>query len=264
MDRINSEPLRTQVAGRHGDKTNEVLDIGDGYILKPAQSRERGTREINFYQTVFNIENETEDLLTLRSFIPVFYDSLIKDDVTYMKLENITWKMKQACVMDIKIGAITWDPDAPADKIERERKKFPPSQEIGFRLAGFMIFNEETNSTEHYAQSYCLHFTKESLLHQGFGKFFHPVTAKQDVIKITLSKLYSIEKWFLNQKRFQFISSSILLVYDNHIDSETESSRKCDVRMIDFTHVHPTDSTDTNYVHGLQMLIKYLTQLVQL
>ena len=56
-----------------------------------------------------------------------------------MKLEDITHKFQKPCIMDIKIGRRVWDDFAEKDKIEREKKKYPPQEIIGFRIIGMRV-----------------------------------------------------------------------------------------------------------------------------
>ena len=59
--------------------------------------------------------------------------------VTFMKLGDITKRYNKPCIMDVKMGAITWDPEADADKIHREKAKYPYADEIGFHLLGMRV-----------------------------------------------------------------------------------------------------------------------------
>ena len=59
--------------------------------------------------------------------------------VVYLKLENITRKFQHPCVMDIKIGPITYDHEADAAKIAREKAKSPSLPEVGFQILGVRV-----------------------------------------------------------------------------------------------------------------------------
>src|SRR6218665_200780 len=41
--------------------------------------------------------------------------------------------------MDIKVGPITYDMEADADKIRREKSKFPALDEVGFQVVGIKV-----------------------------------------------------------------------------------------------------------------------------
>ena len=54
-------------------------------------------------------------------------------------LEDITHKFRKPCILDVKIGKRVWDDFAEQDKIERERKKFPAQEIIGWRIIGMRV-----------------------------------------------------------------------------------------------------------------------------
>lgn len=56
-----------------------------------------------------------------------------------MKLEDLTHRFKLPCVMDVKMGFITWDKNASAEKIAKAKQKFIPQQEVGFQLRGMRV-----------------------------------------------------------------------------------------------------------------------------
>jgi len=89
------------------------------------------------------------------------------------------------------------------------------------------------------------------------------------LINAFLRRLNQIESWFSTQNSYTFFASSLFLVYDADIcDRETtemndeEIDRFVDVRMIDFTHVFPASTVDTNYLTGLRSLISYFIRLM--
>ena len=59
--------------------------------------------------------------------------------VVYFGLENITKKFQYPCVLDIKVGAITYDPLATPDKAARETSKCPSKENTGFSLIGIKV-----------------------------------------------------------------------------------------------------------------------------
>lgn len=107
-----------------------------------------------------------------------------------------------------------------------------------------------------------------------------------ELARAFLRKLDRINSLFMRQKRYAYIASSLLLVYDaavfqrddgslcssnaivdhdliideNHNEDRiaAQFDRACDVRMIDFAHATPTDHIDNNYLGGLQCLLSTL------
>ena len=57
----------------------------------------------------------------------------------YIKLEDIVSKFRKPCIMDLKMGRRVWDDYAQQDKIDREMKKYPYQEVIGFRIIGMRV-----------------------------------------------------------------------------------------------------------------------------
>jgi len=67
--------------------------------------------------------------------------------VLYIKLENVSKRFQHPCVMDIKVGPITYDHEADNDKIAREKAKSPALPQVGFQIVGIRVrgvFNYDT------------------------------------------------------------------------------------------------------------------------
>lgn len=56
-----------------------------------------------------------------------------------MKLEDVVSRFRKPCILDVKVGRRVWDDFAESDKIERERKKYPPQEILGFRIIGMRV-----------------------------------------------------------------------------------------------------------------------------
>lgn len=59
--------------------------------------------------------------------------------VSYLKLEDVTRKFMKPCIMDIKVGPVTYDMEADPEKIKREKSKFPALEEVGFQVVGIKV-----------------------------------------------------------------------------------------------------------------------------
>lgn len=86
---------------------------------------------------------------------------------------------------------------------------------------------------------------------------------KESLLSNVLTKLREIQKWFLHQKIFSFASSSVLIVYgaeqyDSGLNNVSSGSKRCEVKMIDFSHVYDTEEYDTNYQQGIESTIYHL------
>lgn len=57
----------------------------------------------------------------------------------YLILEDITHRFIHPCILDLKMGQRVWDDNAHPDKIERELKKYPAQETLGFRIVGMRV-----------------------------------------------------------------------------------------------------------------------------
>lgn len=149
-------PMEHQVAG-HTFQLNNPNELGllkrsDGFVLKPAGKASCGEREIKFYESL-NQTQVPEHLSTLRDLVPVYHGSEVLAidgrEVTFIKLEDLTDKMLEPCVMDVKIGRRTWDPLATPEKREAEEGKYVEcKQGLGFCVPGFQVHSVRTGAGE--------------------------------------------------------------------------------------------------------------------
>lgn len=147
-----------------------VLKHKLGYVLKPLQKEPLGTREVNFYFKVFGTVPRIEDNdnyatttpdqdgdqrkrnsnLTLQKYLSKFYGVMrihSMDEETgnptwkhYIALEDLVEGFLKPCVVDIKVGAQTWDSLASPKKVAHERSKYiGTKQPIGLSLSKFIL-----------------------------------------------------------------------------------------------------------------------------
>ncbi|KAL3877362.1 hypothetical protein ACJMK2_035084 [Sinanodonta woodiana] len=211
---------RNQVAGHKHEGRSKLglLQHEDGTILKALQKPPRGTREVDFYKQVFDTTCTDKTILQLRSFLPRFFGVCHLEeyhDVTYLKLENIVYPFRKPCVVDIKMGKRTYDPEAGPAKIAREVTKFPYVEKFGFQFTGMQTYDPVEQKTKFYDKFFCRKLGEDELLKKGLGAFFNlKQCLRRDAIQVLLEKLREIESWFSSQTMFSFYASSLLLVYE--------------------------------------------------
>ena len=104
-----------------------------GLVLKPIQNDKRGQRELQFFKTVFSSEDES--VKTFLSFIPHFHGSTKKTKSDgglqeFIMMENLTNNFSKACIMDVKIGAKTYGPDATPEKMKQQDASYAGTKVI--------------------------------------------------------------------------------------------------------------------------------------
>ncbi|CBY09140.1 unnamed protein product [Oikopleura dioica] len=246
-------------------------------VLKPFQAPPRGEKEANFYTEITKAASpETKILKTL---CPRFYGVVESSEPNpahsaFIRLEDLTRPFRDPCICDIKMGRVTYDPDATEEKKRRESVKYLPLINTGFQLLGCRISSDSGSKAQNLDKKWGRSLEEDQLVNIGLGKFLSsagPVERNILVIKGILDRLLLIRDFFAVQTNYRFYASSLLILYEGYSpaelgsqgssDSEDDRSRlhepRVDVRMIDFAHVWNGDGVnlDENYLFGLNNLI---------
>lgn len=292
-------PLTHQVAGHFYGKGRTklgLLQTNDGLVLKPVQSPPRGEREHNFFKRIFQTDDSelNQDEIELRNLLPAYRGSLIHNDNIYIKMDDIAYGIKNPAVIDFKLGRITHDPEATADKIQRQKSKYPPVERLGFQLLGMRVFNKKDATFAHYDKVFGRALSEEDLIH-GLALYYQFHQQPQyRAIKETLRRFEQVKRWFDKQTTYHFYSSSLIVIYEANLEQilaanqqdDENSNQNADnnnnknghfnntssshypehirIVMADFAHVFPANNElDSNYLFGLEKLIEHLKILLK-
>lgn len=244
-----TKPLPHQVAGHvfgrdNGHKKNKIgfLQSEDGCVLKPVLGPKKGLREVDFYKRVYDTNCDDDVLLRLRQFMPGYlgvWNTPEHPGLSYLKLEDVTRKFMKPCIMDIKVGPVTYDMEADPEKIKREKSKFPALEEVGFQVVGIKVYLPATDSYKTVERTFLRALDKTTILTQGISQYFTPDSVLEvQLVKAVIEKLRQIEAWFLSQRKYTFIASSLLFTYDGKALHDYKTLKKS------------SDSTHGHHLHG--------------
>ena len=153
--------------------------------------------------------------------------------------------MSKPCVMDIKLGRITWPPGATKEKIAIKSKKNTGTVlPYGFALQGMVLQTTEgvkrlTKKDADPIDATTVHTILENFLGDKTDETVCLAQSFQ-------TKLKDFERFFETQTAFHNFSSSLLCVYDHGVPSSAK------VHMIDFAHSYPGNGKiDDNVLFGL-------------
>ncbi|KAI8034946.1 inositol polyphosphate multikinase [Drosophila gunungcola] len=302
--------LKTQVAGHTFEESNAeavglLQDPTAGCVLKPMGKPECGERELRFYESLAAAgASGDNDLALLRGHVPRFYGPLKlvvnRRERTFLRLEDLTRGMSQPCVMDVKMGKRTWDPESSPNKRKLEEAKYVMcKQKLGLCLPGFQVYlpkdaeEEEEEKKEHptilrHGKDYGKSLNVEGFK-QTMALFFNASTSDSKtrrvgtelLLKEVLRQLQAILSWFQRQRLLHFYASSLLICYDysrlansntqksllnghHRLEKDDDPANWVRVRMIDFAHVYPADRAlpDENYLFGLRSLIEVVQSIL--
>lgn len=261
--------------GGHGawDKEQAMQVSKKGLVLKPIQGDARGQREAEFFRTISN--STDPDVRAFLEFMPHFHgvSKRKKSDGApgeFIMMENLTNNLSKPCIMDIKIGARTWGPDASEAKRKQQDASYAATKTaFGFSVPGLSSFKgENKDCSVSKAKDYGKQLTADNI-HEMLELYLDISTNPEIARKIAgvfVEKLKKIQSLFESQRSFHFFASSLLFVYDaeavqNNIDTE-ELSNLVNLKMIDFAHVWPADGEiDNNYLRGVNSLIQLFSSV---
>jgi len=250
----NDGLAQLDAVGGHGSKKDKgppILMRGS-QILKPFQAaqpgkgKSRGELEADFYKQV------TDEDMPLRKLIPAYYGVEEIDGSSYLVMENLTHGLKEPCVLDLKMGQQTYDETATPAKIEREKKKYPPQEAIGFRIVGMRVARPFSGEEPWKAtREWCMSITEESMQNAIEQYFFDGRVVRFGLVEQLIHKLQDIAQTLRSFAKWRMYGSSLLVVYDAAAERPTIR-----VRMIDFAHIFPIKDggVDHGYLHGVAFL----------
>ncbi|XP_014292429.1 inositol polyphosphate multikinase isoform X2 [Halyomorpha halys] len=201
--------------------------------------------------------------------------SFTKIYIRFLKLQDITSLCLKPCVMDVKIGKLTWEPNASVEKRKSEDAKYAISKrEFGFCIPGYRVFDISLGLVIKFGKEEGKRLGRESTI-EAFKQFFNYSCGFSSVIlKHIMKQMTDLLGWWNSQNVIHIYSSSILLVYDAEklnnmlLGALKEEELAADdswvkIRMIDFAHVVPADCLkDDNYISGLSNLIAILKSIM--
>jgi hypothetical protein len=225
--------------------------------------------------------HEIELLRRLSSFLPFYhgmlttYASSIHDGSragsSFLVLEDATHAFSEPCVLDLKLGTRTYEPNASPSKKQREEQKYPPQKKLGVRIVGMRVIKNHHTSVATKRTStaggdvavfdkyFGFSIQDEEELAHAIDTIFigQNVIRRRERSREFLIQLMDVIEWFLENDAFLFCSSSLLLVYEGGT-SFPNLDKKPTLRVIDLAHVRANTSLDEGYLVGLRTLERIL------
>mmetsp|Transcript_44610 Transcript_44610/g.53999 ORF Transcript_44610/g.53999 Transcript_44610/m.53999 type:complete len:436 (-) Transcript_44610:24-1331(-) len=234
------------------------------------------------------LKREIELLRRLSVFIPRYYGVIAQPTLknqepvalppflsnsSHLLLQDVTANFSKPCVLDLKMGQRSYEPDAPLDKIDKEIGKYAQQVLFGFRIIGMRVYDSHAGFHT-YNKTFGRSLKSEEQVMTALKGFFQRREGEKEkgnnrqvssnilrkrVIRSLIYLLKSIKIWFEENTMLGFYASSLLIVYEG---DSTSRSDVVDVKMIDFGHVRRQRSGDSGYLYGLKMLIGMLNTIL--
>lgn len=270
-----------QVAGHRAlDGMLGPLIDDSGRFYKPLQKGERGSDEVAFYVSFYS---NTKIPDNIRQYFPKFHGTQMVDASdgsglhAHLVLQDLVSGRVNPSIMDIKIGARTWYPQASDKYIDKclKKDKITASSRLGFRISGLQVYrNKELGFWKPEKRGVLSYTPKDIRL--VLRKFVSSnidtqIEADLDCLYATavyggstgiLSQLLDLKAWFEDQTIYHFNSCSILTMYDKEALLAGKKPN-ADIKLIDFTHVIDGEGViDHNFLGGLCSLIKLISEIL--
>ncbi|KPJ02486.1 Inositol polyphosphate multikinase [Papilio xuthus] len=221
-----------QVAGHQTTKDTKYLGLlqcSNGRILKPIL-KESQKREVDFYERLASTKDP--DLLELRKFTPQYYGvrqfAYNGHELEYIMLEDLTERMLEPCIMDVKIGKRTWDKFASAEKIASEESKYRRcKQEYCFCIPGYQVYRVDRGDLHKYGKDHGKRLHGHMVIAairnylnagcvgvEGGGGGGAEVSACRALVLQQVACLWALQRWASRARSLRLTSTSLLLVYD--------------------------------------------------
>jgi hypothetical protein len=248
-----------------------------------------------------SVKREMEEIRRLANFTAPYYGVMGQRGVSaspdcpfgisegaHLLLNDLTINFSKPCVMDLKMGTQTYEPDAPEEKCVRESGKYLQQTQFGFRIVGMRIYDPkhadaDTKGFRHFDKAYGRSLTTRESLLEALRLFFSagikPVDPQAQTPSNTngngngdvqekvrtraianmLLELRPFRRFFDENKSLRFDASSLLIVYEGDVSKENTAS----IKMIDFGRVRRDPAGDHGCSIGLGTLKHMLSDVLE-
>lgn len=90
----------------------------------------------------------------------------------YLILEDLTQGRLGPCIMDVKVGTVSYESDATPEKIAYEKQKFPLQETVGLRIQGIKVLDPATQQYEELDKHFGRQAGSLEELATAFGRYF--------------------------------------------------------------------------------------------
>ena len=214
-----------------GGHVGRIIAGGDRVFKKCTKN------ELDFYSSLFDVQNACSELIEFRRFIPQYYGTKEINGEKYLILENLLKGYDHPSIFDCKIGKVTWcsDHDEIRTKNRIEKAEKTTTCTHGFRITGIEVKDTRGNITDKMMKKECYELINAKNIHEYFRK---TVGNNRQMVEVFIVQIKELLEWFRKQKSKIFFTASVFFL---------TGKGKCQTKFIDFSHVFDAkDKFDTS------------------
>jgi len=138
----------------------------------------------------------------------------------FILLENLTYKYKYPCVIDLKVGTRQYGDEASLTKKRSKTAKVENSTScnMGLRLGGMQVYQLNLGRYLCRSKNYGRNLSVEGLKMALRQFFCNGLVMRMDVIQSLKRKLIELRRVLEKLDSYRFYTSSLLVIYDGNIN----------------------------------------------
>jgi len=263
---LGSKPLIFQEFIQQASGHSQLFVIGNK-LAKPCNPHEKQAYE------------ELSKDLIIGPFTPKYYGTMFQlhpgvrirkaqQPNYFILLENLTANYKQPCVMDLKLGLKNYCSKVHTARTVLHRTikcAATTAKTLGFRVSGIRVYRASKDQfivRNNKDSRFGNRLTEKTLLRLMEYFLSDGIRTRVELIPKFTSKLLKLLDALEKQTKFDFLASSVLLIYEGAY--QKNCNNQVDVRVIDFDHAtiwHEGKATDYAGVKvGIRSILDMLKQ----
>eukprot|EP00088_Acartia_fossae_P055532 TRINITY_DN6443_c0_g2_i2.p1 TRINITY_DN6443_c0_g2~~TRINITY_DN6443_c0_g2_i2.p1 ORF type:complete len:449 (+),score=91.23 TRINITY_DN6443_c0_g2_i2:94-1440(+) len=141
----------------------------------------------------------------------------------FILLENLTYKYKYPCVLDLKVGTRQYGDGASITKQRSKTAKVENSTScsMGLRLGGMQVYQLNLGRYLCRSKNYGRNLSVEGLKMALRQFFCNGLVMRMDVIQTLKRKLIELRRVLEKLDSYRFYTSSLLVIYDGNINNQS-------------------------------------------